>query len=397
MANIKRIEGKNGVSYQLTVSAGRDIYGKQKRHYKTYKPAAEMTQRQIDKELNRIAVDFEKEIEQGFCADNKQTFAKYAEYVIQLKERTGSKHRTTVRYKELIERINPAIGHIKLSELRPQHLNNLYEQLGQDGLNKRTGGKLSSKTIVEHHRLISTILTQAEKEMLIPFNPASKATPPKIEKHEVNYFQIDDIQRIRDCLEQAPLKWKVATHLLLLTGCRRGEIMGLTWDKIYWKKNQIKVDNNLLYSADVGIYEDSTKTSSSNRTIKLPIETMELLKQYRSWYNEQAIANGDRWVNSNFLFIQENGSPMHPDSLTGWLSKFSKRNSLPHINPHAFRHTMASILYFNGVDSISISKRLGHAKVSTTTDIYSHIIKEADEQSAECMADVILRPQKKIN
>ena len=85
---------------------------------------------------------------------------------------------------------------------------------------------------------------------------------------------------------------------------------------------------------------------------------------------------------------------MHPDSLTGWLAKFSKKYDLPHIHPHKFRHTMASLLFYNKVDSIAISKRLGHAKVSTTTDIYSHIIKQADEEASECIVDAILRSPK---
>lgn len=89
--------------------------------------------------------------------------------------------------------------------------------------------------------------------------------------------------------------------------------------------------------------------------------------------------------------MRDNGLPTHPDSITGWLNKFSEKYNLPHINPHAFRHTHASILYFSGVNSITISKRLGHAKVSTTTDIYSHIIKQSDEQASECVADVFLR------
>ena len=95
------------------------------------------------------------------------------------------------------------------------------------------------------------------------------------------------------------------------------------------------------------------------------------------------------------MFVKENGEPMIPDGITAWLSEFSKRHDLPHINPHAFRHTMASILINSGKDVVSVSKRLGHAKVSTTTDIYSHIIMEADEQASECLADVMLRPTKK--
>ena len=68
-----------------------------------------------------------------------------------------------------------------------------------------------------------------------------------------------------------------------------------------------------------------------------------------------------------------------------------KRHSLPHINPHAFRHTMASMLYFNGVDSVSISKRLGHAQVSTTANIYAHVMAEADKKNADILADVLLK------
>lgn len=122
---------------------------------------------------------------------------------------------------------------------------------------------LSNKTILEHHRLIRTVLSQAEKEMLVPYNAASKATPPKAEQKEVNYFQTQDVERIRDALEGAPLKWKVATHLLLLTGCRRGEIMGLKWSKIDFEKSQIKIDCALLYSAKRGIYEDTPKQTTS--------------------------------------------------------------------------------------------------------------------------------------
>ena len=82
---------------------------------------------------------------------------------------------------------------------------------------------------------------------------------------------------------------------------------------------------------------------------------------------------------------------MHPDSVTDWLAKFSKEYNLPHINPHAFRHTMASTLYFNGMDSVSISKRLGHAQVSTTANIYAHVMEAADQKNADILADVFLK------
>lgn len=157
------------------------------------------------------------------------------------------KHSTVVRYKELTGRIYPQIGHIKLRELRADHLNDLYTLLGQDGQNKR-GGKLSAKTILEHHRLISLVLEQAVKEGLVPFNVASRATLPKAEHKEVNYFQPEQVAAIRDALEQEPMKWKMLVHLLLITGARRGEVLGLKWDKVDFEGNRVYICNSVLYS-----------------------------------------------------------------------------------------------------------------------------------------------------
>ena len=82
---------------------------------------------------------------------------------------------------------------------------------------------------------------------------------------------------------------------------------------------------------------------------------------------------------------------MHPDTVTDWMKKFSQRHGLPHINPHAFRHTMTSMLYFNHIDTISISKRLGHAQPSTTSNIYAHVMEEADQRNADVLADIVLK------
>lgn len=415
MANIQPRKNKDGqiISYSIRVHKGRDIYGKQLKPYTmTWIVPEGWTKSRIEKEVNAQAVLFEQKCKEGTVADNKQTFEKYANYVINLKERTGVKHRTIVRYNELLQRINPAIGHIKLADLRPSHLNTFYEQLSKDGMNKKTGKKLSNKTIIEHHRLIRTILVQAEKEMLVIYNSASKATPPKLELKEANHFEIEDIENILFYAKNEPLKWQVAINLLIFTGCRRGEIMGLKWNKVDFKNNQIRIDNNLLYAKDKGIYEDTPKTEQSKRTITIPSELMELLKTYKKQYNEHRLELGDQWNNTNFLFTQENGNPMHPDTLTDYCNEFSKKYNklidkenkckkeseklklLPHINPHAFRHTQASLLFFAGADCTTISKRLGHSKVSTTTDIYSHLMQKADETASETLANVLLRDRK---
>lgn len=459
MASIKRYDCKTGPSYKITVTQGRDMNGKQVRHYKTWTPAPGMTERQMQKAVQKAAMEFEQSIELGYQTDNRQTFAEYAAYVLDLKLRTGKlKIRTFDRYQGLLERINQGIGHLKLSEIRPQHLNQFYRNLEESGIRKGTGraaakvdlaallkaeqrtrksiadkagisastvsaaslGKpvelpiaeaickalnkpldsvfqvekdrrgLADKTILEHHRLISSVLAQAEKEMLVPYNAAEKATPPTVKRQEPNYFQPEDMASILDALELEPLKWRALVHLLIVTGCRRGEIAGLKWDKVDLEQGRIKIDRALLITPSKGVYEDSTKTEDT-RHLRIPNETVQLLKQYRASQWELKLKNGDRWIETGYVFTTDNGDHIRPDSITGWLNDFSKRRGLPHINPHAFRHTVASVLIANGTDVVTVSKQLGHASVTTTESFYSHIIEESKAQAAECLADVMLR------
>ena len=462
MANIQERRDKSGklISYSVRVHRGRGADGRQLKPWTaTFEVSPTWTEKSARKKAEAFAATFEKECKQGLTSDTRLHFSSYCDYVIDLKEKRGLKHSTVVRYKELTSRIYPAIGHIRLRDLRVDHLNDLYTKLGEKGV-KRTTAKarskldlaavlkekkisrakiaadtslapstvglairgdavsaetaravcgvlgiklekafltveesatLSAKTVIEHHRLIHAVLEQAVKEGLIPFNPASRVDLPKAARKEVSYFQPEQVTAIRDALEAEPMKWKVLTHLFLITGARRGEILGLKWLAVDWKGNRIHIVNSILYSADRGVYEDNPKTETSIRWVTLPGETMDLLRAWRIQQDGEQLRHGDYYHNQGFLFAQDNGQPMHPDSVTDWMKKFSERHGLPHIHPHSFRHTMASMLYFNGVDSVSISKRLGHAQVSTTANIYAHVMEEADQRNADILADVFLK------
>lgn len=462
MANIQPRTNKNGeiISYSIRVHKGRDIItGKQLKPYiMTWKVPGGLSQKTAEKEVRKQAILFEKECKDGVRNDNHQKFAQYAEYVIKTKVLAGIlKPRTEYHYRELLIRINDAIGHMKLKDIRPLHLNQLYEALSRSGIKRGTEkaivsinlktllkdkgmsladiskckdikihyntvarackgeivdaksandisralgisptqlfnffadtSPLSNQTIRDHHQFISTILREAEKEMLIPYNPASKARPPKLDKCTPNYLQIEDVTNIINALEKEPIKWQTMVHLFLVTGCRLGEIIGLKWEKVNWTKNQILIDSTLQYTPKLGLYEGTPKTKNSIRTISLPDEMMTLLKNYQLWQTQYQ--NSGSVLFSGFVFPNEKGSGLNPGTVARWLRTFSKRHNLPYLNAHAFRHTQASLLFFHGIDAVSISKRLGHSKVSTTTDIYSHIMDEAETKIKSCIADII--------
>jgi integrase len=315
----------------------------------------------------------------------------FGKYCIDLKESTGVKASTVTLYRSLSERLLfPYIGHIKLKDLKPQHLNDLYSELSKDGMNKN-GGKLSGKTILEVHRLIHTILDQAVMEGLVPFNAADRVNPPKREKVEPVYYQPEDVSLILSALDGEGEQWRVLVLFLLTSGCRRGEALGLKWEDVSYEFNRVHICRNVLYTKEKGVYIDTPKTEKSKRYINLPPDMMEELRRHKARQAEERIRLGLYYKNQDFVFTQENGSPLHPCSVTSWMTKFSKRHNLPHLNAHGFRHTMASMLIYNGVDPVTVSHRLGHEQVSTTTNIYSHMIADAESRNAEIIADVLSR------
>lgn len=249
---------------------------------------------------------------------------------------------------------------------------------------------LSATTIWAYHRFIHTVLALAKKEKLIASNVADDVILPQKPKSKVDTYQTDELVMIRDAAEKEPIKWKMIVHFLMITGCRRGEVVGLQWSRVNWNDSSVLIDTNLQYTPERGVYVETVKNEET-RIIKLPRETMALLREYRVWQLETRLLCGDRWQHSDYVFTGEFGGHMAPDTLSGYLQRFEEKYNLPHIHAHKFRHSMASVLYFAGADPVSISKRLGHAQVSTTQDMYAHLLKQADTQSAEKIADAIFR------
>lgn len=203
MASIQERRNKNGklVSFSIRVHRGRDKYGKQLKPYTTtFKVEPSWKEETARKKAEAFAAVFESNCKNGTENDCRQSFEEFCEYVIDLKEKRGVKHSTICRYRELTRRIYPHIGHIKLKDLRVGMLNDLYTYLLTQNINKRNGKKLSPKTVLEHHRLISTVLEQAVKEGIVPSNIAHRADPPKVIKKGCELFSTGANQRNFSCV-----------------------------------------------------------------------------------------------------------------------------------------------------------------------------------------------------
>lgn len=138
-----------------------------------------------------------------------------------------------------------------------------------------------------------------------------------------------------------------------------------------------------------GVYTEEPKTKTSKRSLKLPDEIIMELKAYKIHQTKQKLRVGDNWVETDRLFTTWNGEPMGCETAGSWLRKFCKREGLPVVSNHSFRHLNATLLINNGVDARTVSKVLGHAQTSTTLNIYAHTFAEAEAKALQTVANSI--------
>lgn len=256
--------------------------------------------------------------------------------------------------------------------------------------------KLSNDTLEDYRRFVSLIFSVAVRELQIPYNPMERAEQFHFRRKAAEILQPEDIQVVWAAAEQEPIFNRCLIHMFLITGGRRGEVAGFRWRDLDWNDRSLKIHHEILYTPEDGVYSEDGTKSGRSRILRLPIETLELLAEYKCWQDQRKTDLRGRWVESDYIFTGRFGGRIHPDSISGYISRFEERHQLPHIHPHKFRHTMASILLYSGVDAVTVSKRLGHAQVSTTQNTYAHLIQKADMESAECLADAIIRGKKNV-
>ena len=393
MAGSIEKRGKN--SYRLVCLAGYDLQGKPIKKTKTIHG----TKKEAEIELAKFVAD----VQNGMFVEGKSL--KFSEFTEIWKRDYASKElapSTYKRYCRILEtRLLPYFGHFYINKIRPTDIMKFYDLLEKDtqlvrkkGNNgSKTKKPLSGKTILEHHRLLRAMLHKAVYWQLIVANPAERVQPPKARKPKRRSYDDEQTKILLENLELLPnedTKYKVAIILTVFTGVRLGELMGLEWQDIDFKNGIISINRSSQYLADMGVFTKVPKTESSIREIAIPEFIISLLEEYKLWYEEQKSIYGELWTNSDRLFVQADGKPMHPSTISKWFVKYVGQIGLPVINFHGLRHTNASLLVAQNVDIAVISARLGHAQISTTLDFYVHPLLSHNRKAGYALENLLL-------
>ena len=389
------IEKRGKDSYRLIVCHGFNLEGKPIRHTKT----VHGTKAQAKVELAK----FVAEVEQGTVIEGKSiTFKEFTEI---WKRDYGSKElapSTYNRYLGMLEaRILPYLGHFKLDRIKPTDIMKFYDMLENDtqirrlknNKGERLTKPLSKKTILEHHRLLRAMLHKAVYWQLIVNNPAERIQPPKTRKPKRKYYDDEQCKILLENLETQEIKYKVAIIITIFTGVRLGELMGLEWTDIDFRNGIISINKASQYLSEKGVFTKDPKTESSIREVAIPSFVLSLLEEYKLWYEEQKSFYGELWHESNRLFVQADGKPMHPNTISKWFVKFVEKIGLPVINFHGLRHTNATLLISQNIDVAVVAARLGHAQITTTLNFYVHPVISHNKVAGNVLKNLLLTPK----
>jgi len=394
------IEKRGDNTFRLVYFCGRNLDGSPARHTKT----VHCTKKEAKVELAKFVAEVEKG---NVIEGNSITFEEFTEI---WKRDYGSKElapTTYARYLAILKtRILPYFGKFKLDKIRPTDIMKFYDMLESDtqirrlknNKGERLKKPLSRKTILEHHRLLRAMLHKAVYWQLIVSNPAERVQAPRAKKPKRRSYDDEQTKILLENLEQLSIedtKYKVAIILTVFTGVRLGELMGLEWQDIDFKNGIISINRSSQYLSDMGVFTKVPKTESSIREIAIPEFIISLLEEYKLWYDEQRSFYGELWTNSNRLFVQADGKPMHPSTISKWFVKYVGQIGLPVINFHGLRHTNATLLISQNIDVAVVAARLGHAQITTTFNFYVHPIISHNRKAGNVLENLLL-PQKLV-
>lgn len=276
---------------------------------------------------------------------------------------------------------------MKLTDFTPFIWANFFSWLSKQK-SEETKKVLSQGTVDRIFAVLCSVFRCAKKWQYVKTNSVqacrSEYTKKKRKKAQQSHvaercLSYNEAFKLIDSLEHEDLKYQLIVHFAIVGGLRRSEILGIKWSNVDFSSNIVHITQSSLQTPNYGYEEGNLKTPASYRSLYMPSTTMELLKKY---------INITPNTDNDFVFVNNRGARIGqrlcPGTVTRWFRNFREKNGLPKEVPlHSLRHTSATILIAEGVNITNVSSRLGHSRVDTTLDVYSHALTDIDRLACD--------------
>lgn len=283
---------------------------------------------------------------------------------------------------QCMARVLPRIGALRLKEITPRHIDELYRDLldsGRRGGESTAGKPLSPRTVSTTGKVLQQCLDDAVKLGLLVRNPAASVERPKVTEKEMRTWTVEEARTFLSSIvgDELEALWKV----LLTTGLRRGEALGLRWSDIDFERGTLSVKRALVEVRYAKEWSEP-KTAKSRRVVALDPDSVAALKAHRKRQAELKLALGPGYHDDGLIFPKPDGTPLQPQGVTGMFDRLVRKAGVPRITVHGCRHTMATVALAQGVPLKIVSERLGHSTISITGDVYQHVTEHLQEEAA---------------
>ena len=271
---------------------------------------------------------------------------------------------------------------LNIDQVTPKHIQDYYESRLTCRRPDHKPGGLKPVSVKKHAPVLNQIFEAALIEELVMRNPVSVVPLPKQEKREPvgRFMTAEEANQMLEAFRGHELQPLI--YVTLYYGLRRSEVLGLKWNAVDFDAGTLKIQHTVVKQKTI-IAKDTTKSMNSRRVYPLLPEVRNLLLHLKEKQAKDRADFGDCYTESEYIFVWSDGKPYRPDYVTRAFKKVLVQHGLPDMRFHDIRHSTASILYDKGWELKDIQEWLGHADISTTGNIYTHISKMRKEMMGQ--------------
>ena len=288
------------------------------------------------------------------------------------------KPKTIESYGHMVTRLSKELGHNELSQLNAMKISQALLNMKERGAKERT---------LEYcYVVFKKALSDAKKQNLLPVNPMEGVAKPQNHRPPRIPLTVDQVKTFLTSIPQGQFKSLIT--VLIYTGLRRGEILGLRWSDLDLEHGMVNIQQAMV---DIhGQMTASTpKSRTASRSVALPPTVVKLLVEQKVVQDGHKAKLGDNYCDHNLVFASKLGTPLSPSRLRKQINSALSTAGLPHITIHDLRHTHATLLLLAGVHPKIVSERLGHRDINITLNTYSHVLPGMQKRAAQAVEKIL--------